>query len=242
MKKLGIFLIIAALTLSIASCKDAGEGGTEASTDPATENAADNTSEAPPADEKEPTETTEAPTAKPVPVAQTETFKSDFSVNADGWTIYGGEWEIKDGAYTVKADPGAKVIAEDTIFDDFVFEADVTVSAGNNGGLVFRVKYPDVGADAYYGYYAGISPTGLIFGKASDNWTELGKADLAIGADTEAHLKVVAKGTTFEFYVNDMETPLITVEDDEHEIGAIGLRVYQIDAAFKNVVVTPTPK
>lgn len=235
MKKLGILLLTAALALSISSCQSNNEGttATAAATEEQVTSAEDNTGAKAP---------TEAPTAKPAPVAQTETFKSDFSAGAEGWTTYGGTWEVKDGAYTVLADPGAKAIAEGTMFDDFIFEADITVSKGTNGGLVFRVSYPDEGADAYYGYYAGIHPSGVIFGKASDNWTELGAAKLDIGADTEAHVKVVAKGTIFEFYVNDMDNPLLTVDDDEHDIGAIGLRVYQIDAAFKNIVVTPTAK
>lgn len=250
MKKLGLLLLIAALALSMASCKakddenttNTDEGTTASDTVKDTGDEQSTTDETSAEAETEPTEPTEAPTQKPAPVAQTDPFYSDFSKGADGWTIHGGEWEIKDDAYTVLADPGAKVIANDTMFDDFVFEADIKVNAGVNGGLVFRVNYPDVGADAYYGYYAGISPTGVVLGKASDNWTELGTAALDIGEDTEVHVKVVAKGTLIEVFVTDMDNALISVEDDEHEIGAIGLRVYQIDASFRNIVVTPTAK
>ena len=55
-------------------------------------------------------------------------------------------------------------------------EADVTPPPAGDAGVIFRVNKPSIGADAYEGYYAGISSSGnqVVLGSADGkSWTPL---------------------------------------------------------------------
>ncbi len=61
----------------------------------------------------------------------------------------------------------------ETAFTNFTYEADVSVGPVGNAGLVFRVSKPDIGADAYCGYYIGID--------AQNSELEFGYASIMVG-------------------------------------------------------------
>ncbi|MEV6491359.1 glycoside hydrolase family 43 protein [Actinoplanes sp. NPDC051633] len=166
--------------------------------------------------------------------------KDDFSDgNALGWRTYGGSWSVAGGQYRAAASYGGKSLLDDN-HANARYDADVTVTAGSgDAGLVFRATALAVGADAYRGYYAGITPAGrVILGRAAGNWTQLGSAPLTVTPGTPYHLRVEAAGTTLKVFVNDMTTPRITVTDSTHASGASGVRVYNAAASFDNVAVT----
>ena len=171
------------------------------------------------------------------------TYSEDFNDgNADGWTPYGGTWAVEGGEYSVEVGDGVKSVANGTYFTDFTYEADVKVSSGsgnNNAGLIFRVNSPGVGADAYYGYYVGLSASGdfIQLGRAGNNWTELSKVTMTIDSDVTYHMKVVASGTSIKVYVTDMTTPKIDITDSTHTSGGIGVRAYNVHAHFDNILV-----
>ena len=164
-------------------------------------------------------------------------FNDNFdSGNANGWTSYDGTWAVAGGQYTVGSTPGAKSIAGGTNFSDFTYDADVSINGGD-AGLVFRVTNPAIGADAYTGYYAGISGTQVILGKANNNWTQIQALPMTITANTMYHLRVVANGSNIKVYVNDMITPKINVIDTSYTNGSIGLRTYSSAAKFDNISI-----
>ncbi len=117
---------------------------------------------------------------------------------------------------------------------------DVTIGSGpGDAGLVFRAGSPAVGVDAYRGYYAGITPRGqVVLGKADNNWTQLGLANVPITPGTRHHLRVQTSGTTITVFVDDLTTPRITVTDGSFTSGKSGVRVYNTSASFDNVVIT----
>ena len=156
-----------------------------------------------------------------------------------GWTTYGGIWSVSGNQYTVNSDPGAKIISNNTSYDNFVFEADVKVGPSGNAGLIFRVFNPGVGADTYNGYFAGIdSGAGSVFlGKANNSWTYIAGSSMAITANTFYHMKVVANGSQIQIYLNDMGIPKVAVNDTSFTSGAIGLRTYNAAAAFANITI-----
>jgi beta-xylosidase len=158
--------------------------------------------------------------------------------NALGWRTYGGSWAATGGRYTVGSSLGGKALL-DTNFGDFSYDADVTVTAGSgDAGLAFRVTSPATGADAYNGYYAGISPAGrVVLGRAANNWTQLGTANLTVAVGTTYHLRVTAVGSSIKVYIDDLANPKISVTDGTFAGGADGVRVYNAAAAFDNVVV-----
>jgi glycosyl hydrolase family 43 len=159
--------------------------------------------------------------------------------NALGWRTFGGTWSVSGGQYRTTASYGGKSLLDDNHVNA-TWDADVTVTSGvGDAGLVFRATSLATGADAYRGYYAGITPAGrVILGRADNNWTQLGAASLPIVAGQRYHLRVQATGSTIKVYVDNLTTPKITVTDATYASGASGVRVYNAAAAFDNIVVT----
>ncbi|MFG1606838.1 glycoside hydrolase family 43 protein [Actinoplanes sp. NPDC049265] len=159
--------------------------------------------------------------------------------NALGWRTYGGSWSVSGGQYRTTASYGGKSLLDDNHVNA-TYDLDVTVTSGvGDAGLVFRATSLATGADAYRGYYAGITPAGrVILGRANNNWTQLGAASLPVVAGQRYHLRVVAAGSSIKVYVDNLTTPKITVTDTTYASGASGARVYNAAAAFDNVVVT----
>jgi hypothetical protein len=156
--------------------------------------------------------------------------------NAYGWKTYGGTWSASSGRYTVNQSLGSKALL-DTNFGNVTYDADVSVTAGaGDAGVVFRVTQPAVGADAYNGYYAGITSAGrVVLGRAATSWTQLGSTTVTPRATHR--LRVTAIGARLSVYVDDLVTPAISVTDATFASGATGVRVYNAAAAFDNVAV-----
>ncbi len=166
-------------------------------------------------------------------------FHDDYADgNAEGWKPYGGTWTVDaQHRYGVTLSGwsglGEKSIAEGTSASDLVYQAKVTVTGGNDAGLVFRVTNPATGADSYSGYYAGISLSqkSVIFGRANGAWTQLASTPNWPGIDLgqEITVRVIASGNTFQIFVGDMDTPAVTYTDTAAAApttGAVGLRGY----------------
>jgi hypothetical protein len=172
-------------------------------------------------------------------IPATTSFADDFNDgNANGWTSYGGSWSVSNGELTVNSGPGYKSLPF-TYFNDFTYEADVTIASGTgDAGVIFRAKNPAVGTDSYQGYYAGIATNGqVVLGKSNNNWTLIGSAPMTIAAGTKYRIKVEALGTSIKVFVNDMVTPKITAIDNSYLGGQTGVRVYQTSARFDNVTI-----
>ncbi len=175
------------------------------------------------------------------------------SGHADGWILYGGGWFVRDGALHPASNAGGssygmsgvKAIATETLFADFTYDADVSVGPTGDAGLVFRVSKPAIGADAYAGYYAGISAEKgqVLLGKSDNAWTQMQSASVPIAPNKAYHLRVQAQGARLRVFVDDMQKPVFDVQDNAHVAGAIGVRHYGTDpvkivAAFSGLRVT----
>lgn len=182
----------------------------------------------------------------PSPVAGSFSEKFDPSWCAR-WTTFGGNWSARNGALsTVPGSAnGAKAIAMATAFTNFVYEGDVQVGNTGNAGLVFRVSKPDIGADAYCGYYAGINAkdSKLEFGYADNGWHEIRTAPMTIAANRFYHLKVRALGSLLQVYVNGSGVPAIEVSDNHFSSGMFGVRDFCEDpdasrSSFSNLAAS----
>ncbi len=175
-------------------------------------------------------------------------FRENFDPNwSERWTVFGGNWLAKSNALsTVPASAnGAKAVAMATAFTNFTYEADVLVGAVGNAGLIFRVSKPDIGADAYCGYYVGLDAESdrVEFGRAENSWHPITGAAMNLSPDTFYHLKVEANGARIRVFVNDMNQPLIDASDATFTSGMIGVRDYCSDgdrsiSSFSNLSVT----
>jgi len=173
-------------------------------------------------------------------------FRDDFAAgHFDHWVTYGGGWRVRAKAFGPSSDAtSSKAVATKTRFRDFTYEADVSVAAVGNAGLIFRVSDPSIGADDYNGYYVGLSAeTGqVLFGKADGKWTPLRTAAMPLTANRPHHVRIEARGADLRVFVGDMGQPIIEATDDSFGEGAIGVRQYGArpegpQAAFGNIAV-----
>ncbi|MDR3459631.1 MAG: glycoside hydrolase family 127 protein [Verrucomicrobiae bacterium] len=160
----------------------------------------------------------------------TDNFDSGWSRR---WTVFGGNWTVRNGVLnTVPASAnGAKALAMATAFTNFTYEADVSAGSVGDAGLVFRASQPDIGADAYCGYYVGLSPSGanLQLGYANNGWHSLTNVSMPFAANTAYHLKVSAQGSRLRIFVNGADLPAIDLRDTTFSRGMIGVRTYCTD-------------
>jgi hypothetical protein len=180
----------------------------------------------------------------PAPTAGSLTENFDLTW-AQHWTVFGGNWSARNGVLsTVPASAnGARALDMETAFTNFTYEGDVQVGPAGDAGLIFRVSKPDIGADAYCGYYAGISAASgqFIFGYASNGWHAVATAPMTISAGTFYHLKVQAAGSSLKFFVTDTNTPVLSIVDNTFATGMLGVRDYCADpnqslSSFANLV------
>lgn len=162
--------------------------------------------------------------------------------NADGWSVYGGTWNVSAGKYSVNKGAGFKAVANGTNYSNFVYEADIQINGGagpDNAGLIFRVSNPSVGADNLKGYYAGIGMNNRVqVGRLNNNWTELASIPFTVKLNTVYRMKVVAEGRNIEVYIND--EIVVSVVDRMFTEGAVGIRSHFLNTSYDNLLVTDT--
>jgi hypothetical protein len=124
-----------------------------------------------------------------------------------------------------------KALAMETAFTNFTYEADVSVGSVGDAGLIFRVNKPDIGANAYCGYYLGISSerSELLFGYSSNSWNQIASVPMIFKANELYHLKVQANGSHFKIFVEHADTPAMEAEDHRFSSGMLGVRDYCTD-------------
>jgi hypothetical protein len=177
------------------------------------------------------------------------TFTFDSNDTA-GWSWIGGGWWAHEGKLRTTPTggaPGFKALVENVTCGDVRIEADVTPPPVGDAGIVFRVSKPSIGADAYEGYYAGVSASGneVILGRADGNsWIPFKSTHYDVPADKSTKLSVTARGNRIEVRPNDAAMPIITITDDHYAAGQVGVRMYTTDndramSAFDNVRITP---
>ena len=187
----------------------------------------------------------------PRPVARE--FRDAFAQgNFLGWIPYGGGWFVRDGALHAASNAGSggeglagvKAVATATHFADFNYEATVVVGSQGNAGLAFRVTNAAIGPDAYKGYYVGLSAERgeVELGKSDNRWLPLASARRAFTADTPYALRVEARGPRLRVFVQDMNLPVLEVNDGTYAAGAVGVRHYNTQperthAAFSKIAV-----
>jgi hypothetical protein len=143
------------------------------------------------------------------------------------------------------ANGDAKAIAMATAFTNCIYQADVSVGPVGSAGLVFRVSKPDLGVDAYCGYYVGISAehSQLEFGYASNSWHSIATVPMKVAPNALNHLKVQTVGPHIGIFVSNMDEPVLDLNDHTFAAGMIGVRVNCTDDgafpfAFSNLLVT----
>lgn len=164
-------------------------------------------------------------TPAPIAGAFSENFDSAWPQR---WTVFGGNWYARDGVlHTVPGSAnGAKALAMPTAFTNVICQADITLGPAGDAGLVFRASQPDIGADAYCGYYAGFSVehSRVQLGWVSNSWHDVASAPMSFTPGKPYRFKVVAQGARIRVFVGENDHPVLDLNDDHFAGGMVGVR------------------
>lgn len=179
-------------------------------------------------------------------------YAYDAETAAEQWKSFTGTWSYTQDGISCEND-GNDVwyfafVGADAGWTDYVVEVDLKWCM--EGGILFRVTDPAPGIDTFGGYFVGYDSAWAFFGMDNnDAWMTVTEAgpDAPSAAATpyadEMHWKLVVKGNTATLYIDDMETPYMSMMDDTYTAGGVGIRVKAIagddPCYFKNLTVSP---
>ena len=180
----------------------------------------------------------------------------------DGWTVIQGDWLVKDGKYvqqdtewvtTETNETYHRTFLGDVNWTDYTVEVDLTIDEPGElapiAGIFIRVTEKS-DAGNYYLFRIDLRPTSGPGAIQAPNHIFNGLEIKLEAADPQFddmeeegvkyHLKVVAEGNHFMYYIND-ELLLDTVDDfDPFLSGAVGLGTFNAGASFDNFQVEGT--
>ena len=127
------------------------------------------------------------------------------------WQQFGGTWSTVNGTIRNDSDErGSKLLTGFPTWKDYMVEADVKLLGRGDAGLVIRASDPDVGVDAYNGYYAGlrIDDQSLVLGRADYGWMEFPPVHMpgGVAPDHWYHLTLSAFRCIVEASATDPST------------------------------------
>lgn len=163
------------------------------------------------------------------------------SAEMDGFSRFGGFWQVNDGILSAVSFPGAKIVYDPLAISDGTAEVDIKFDnkRADNAGLLVRVSEPGNGADTFNGYEISISGSGkkVILGKHRMNWEPL--AETAVTFDPLAwnRLGVKMDGARIQVLLNGKT--IIDHEDKKAPLmsGNVSLRTWSSDVRFKDLTI-----
>ena len=172
-----------------------------------------------------------------------ESFEEPPREPTPGWRSYGGQWSVRDGVCSVKADAGAKLIWNEPFFADGTIECDVSLDddKGDNAGLVVRTQNPRIGGDAFVGYEVSLSARGgyLRLGRHRNNWELIQDVPAAIKPGEWHRLRIELAAREIRVFLDGAKIPALKFNDELAPIkeGKVGLRTWQSNASFRDLKI-----
>ncbi len=167
----------------------------------------------------------------------------------EGWTSYGGNWQVADGAVTNESnESGSRLVTGSERLTDFRLDAEVRLTnTYGDAGLVFRMTESEEGTNAFYGYYAGMRfPNMLILARMDYGFQPLRTLKLpeAVQPGRWYHLSVQAKGCALSVQARAEDGTVLAHTDavDRTECqahGNFGLRSFAAGGSWRHVAVQP---
>lgn len=163
----------------------------------------------------------------------------DFQkANLAGWNVIDGAFSADSQALVASNVPAGKAYVSAEM-NDFIMQSDVIISSGSgNAGLIFRASNIGKGADAYCGYYVGITSQNggaIILGRANNDWNQLASVPASIQPGKSYRLHVEAVGDGITISLNQRSNKVISVRDGTFRSGSCGVRVYSTGATYDNI-------
>jgi alpha-L-arabinofuranosidase len=159
-----------------------------------------------------------------------------------GWSIYGGNWTVHDGALWVEPDAGAKLIRDATNVYEGSFGCDVLIpdASGDRAGLILHVTEPHVGADNWIGYEVSLSAREqrVFLSRHHFDWLPLADAHAAVEPGKWHSLHVHVGGKHLLITLDNAVVISFTDPNPEIHGGHVGVRTWNSRAAFRNLTVS----
>jgi hypothetical protein len=151
-----------------------------------------------------------------------------------GWTEEPGsngssKCQFSDAGYDVStpANPGNNNIlpiwacaAQNTDLSNFAFEVQMTIKAGDCGGIAFRISEPSAN-DYYEAIFCQDGSYDLVKSNSQDALVNGSTSLIRFGLGQSNIIAVVANGDIFNLYVNKQK--IASVKDDSFSHGSIGV-------------------
>lgn len=164
---------------------------------------------------------------EPVPNPQFENF-----------SVYEGDWSVVNEEVQAVSHPGAKLVYNKKEIANGSIETDIKFRGrGDNGGLLLRVSQPGNGADNFYGYEISLTSDGekLVIGKHKKNFEHIKDIPVKCKPAEWNNLKAVMKEQKIEIFLNGRSVCVFEDTDSELKTGYPALRVWNSNAAFRNM-------
>ena len=160
------------------------------------------------------------------------------SVDLNGFTTWGGHWQLADGVLRGEGGDGPKLVSQTPVVStgDAGVEIWFAQAQDGNAGLILKVNNAKQGADAFTGYEVSLETSGrLVLGRHRQNWEPLREVACDVPLQQWISLVVQLTDKTLAVQVNGRK--LLEFEDNEHPLaaGTVGLRTWQREALFRNL-------
>lgn len=169
----------------------------------------------------------------------------------DGWTSYGGNWQVSDGVVTNESnESGSRLVTGSESLKDYRLDGEVRLTnTYGDAGLVFRMTESEVGTNAFYGYYAGMRfPDMLVLARMDYGFQPLRivKLPQAVQPGTWYQLSIQARGCELLVQARTEGGMVLADTDavDHSECqahGNFGLRSFAAGGSWRHVVVQALP-
>jgi alpha-L-arabinofuranosidase len=163
-----------------------------------------------------------------------------------GFTLYEGQWRLRDGELLAPAGPGPKLVSDFAPFGDGQVGVEVFLPdrAAGNAGLIVRLDKPGLGADNFDGYEISLDAQANVvrLGRHRHNWQLLRDSPYQVPTGKWVSLEARLAGNTIEVLVE--EKSVVRYEDRERPLlkGTVALRTWQREARYRNLRINVDDK
>jgi len=165
----------------------------------------------------------------------------DFKSDNKDWKPVTGEWSIKDGEY-IQSQRGVSAVRTfvgDANWTDYTVETKIKVTENSYAGLMFRAQ----SELEYHVFYINVTENACEWWHHTkpnpDSRVQHFKqppVKVKIELNKQYTLKVVAQGTDFTFYIDDVEQKVD--KSDIYPNGKIGLWAWDTKVSFDDVRIS----
>lgn len=161
------------------------------------------------------------------------------SLQIEGFTAYGGSWQVEGQELRVDGGPGPKLLSDHPAIatGEVGVEVFFPDNQRGNAGLIVKVDRPGMGADNFIGYEVALDPEAgkLVLGRHERNWQPIQTTPCVVPVGRWIRLVVRLTEKSLEVLIDGR--PLLRYEDDRLRAGAVGLRPWQRSARYRNLWV-----